>query len=96
MDTIKVASEVRSALSIFNAAYKNNTDRTEKIKTNRKKMKQLKAAVDEYNELNEEIKQLLKENERDRKYVSETIAFYEKQTENSVQVGDLFRQEDNN
>ncbi len=59
-------------------------------------MKQLKAAVDEYNELNEEIKQLLKENERDRKYVSETIAFYEKQTENSVQVGDLFRQEDNN
>ncbi len=43
MDTIKVASEVRSALSIFNAAYKNNTDRTEKIKTNRKKNETVKS-----------------------------------------------------
>ena len=47
-DTTQLDPQVRTALSIFNAAYTNNTERHEMINENKSKMKALKAHVDEF------------------------------------------------
>lgn len=94
-----VDPQVRTALSIFNAAYNNNIERHQKITLNKNRMKELKVFVDEYKALEEENKELHKEIQKDRDYVSRTIEFYENQTGNSIGTGDLFNQtkgEENN
>lgn len=86
----QINPEVITALSSFNQAYKNNQIRTEKIAANREKMKALKPQVDEFNKLQDEVKEMLKLNDKDRNYVLETIEFYESATGNAVETGDLF------
>ena len=55
-------------------------------------MKDLKAHVDEFKSLEDENKELYKEIQKDRDYVSSTIEFYEQQTGETVGAGELFEQ----
>lgn len=85
--------EIRTALSTFNAVFKNIESRSEKIENNKLKMKELKPHVDEFAALEIENKELKKENDKERAYVSSTIEFYEKQSGDTVGVGDLFEKQ---
>lgn len=62
----------------------------ELIETKTKQKEDLRESVNEFNQLDEEVKELKKENQKDRDFIKKSIEFYEKLTGESVGSGPLF------
>lgn len=90
-ETIKVLDpDAKSTLRQIKIGMMRIQQVDELIKSKQISMEGLRESVNEFKSLDDEVKELKKENQKDRDFIKKSIEFYEKLTGESVGSGPLF------